>query len=71
MTPHQVPIRGPAAGATKAVRGSALERLKLPALVSFIAPPTARSIALARRLAADLDGDTDGSQVWRHAPKES
>lgn len=62
--------RGLAEEAAPAARDHALAILKLPTLVSYIAPENVRSIALARRMAARRDGDLDGSQIWRHAPKE-
>ena len=62
---------GLATEAALVVRDHALNRLQLPGLVSFIAPGNARSAALARRLGAYPDGEVEGSQVWRHAPKET
>ena len=61
--------QGYATEAATAARDHALTRLRLPALVSYIAPANARSRAVARRLGATPDGDIDGCEIWRHAPK--
>lgn len=44
-------------------------QLRLPSLVSYVAPENLRSQRLAGRLGAVPDGSLDGSQVWRHFPK--
>lgn len=62
--------QGLAQEAAVAARDHALGVLNLPGLVSYIAPENEPSIALARRLGAHRDGEVDGAQVWRHAPKE-
>lgn len=61
--------RGLATEAATAARDHALTRLHLPALVSYIAPGNDRSRAVARRLGARPDGEIDGCEIWRHAPK--
>ncbi len=62
--------QGLAQEAASAARDHAFGVLRLPALVSYIAPDNLRSAALAHRLGAHADGMLDGSKVWRHAPKE-
>lgn len=57
---------GYAAEAATAARDHGFTAMRLPSLVSYIAPDNARSIALARRLGATRDGDVDSCQVWRH-----
>ncbi|QYK40964.1 MAG: GNAT family N-acetyltransferase [Paracoccaceae bacterium] len=54
--------------AALAARDWALRDMRLPRLVSYIAPGNVRSRALARRLGARPDGMVDGAEVWRHAP---
>lgn len=61
--------RGIATEAARAARDHALTRLHLPSLVSYIAPENAGSRAVAQRLGAVLDGEIDGCEIWRHAPK--
>jgi RimJ/RimL family protein N-acetyltransferase len=61
--------QGHATEAAAAARDFALTRLQLPSLVSYIAPDNARSRAVARRLGAFPDGEIDGCEIWRHAPK--
>lgn len=61
--------QGYATEAATAARDHALTRLRLPSLVSYIAPANARSRAVARRLGATPDGHIDGCEIWRHAPK--
>ncbi|WP_371156420.1 GNAT family N-acetyltransferase [Jannaschia sp. 2305UL9-9] len=60
--------RGLAQEAATAARAHALDVLRLPALVSYIAPGNTRSERLARRLGATPDGTLfDGRiTVWRH-----
>lgn len=60
--------RGLAQEAAAAVRALALDGLRLPGLVSYIAPGNAPSRRLAERLGAWRDGEVDGAEVWRHAP---
>jgi RimJ/RimL family protein N-acetyltransferase len=60
--------RGYAFEAAQAARAWALQTLRLPSLVSYIAPENARSRALAARLGARPDGQACGCTVWRHAP---
>jgi len=45
-------------------------RLRLPSLVSYVDPENTRSVRLAAALGARLDGDQDGSNVWRHWPPD-
>lgn len=56
-------------------RRFAFDGLGWPTLVSFIDPANARSIRLAERLGAHLDGridDADGTTlIYRHTPRES
>lgn len=40
--------------------------LGLSSLVSYVAPENARSRRLAERLGARLEGDVEGSNLWRH-----
>jgi RimJ/RimL family protein N-acetyltransferase len=60
--------------AAAAARAHALETLRLPGLVSYIAPGNAASRRLAERLGARLDGtvaddaDPEPCEIWRHAP---
>lgn len=61
--------QGFATEAVTAARDHALQRLHLSSLVSYIAPANARSRAVARRLGAQPDGQIDGCEIWRHAPK--
>lgn len=61
--------QGLAEEAAIAARDHAVSVLHIPGLVSYIAPGNARSVALARRLGAQRDGEVEGSEVWRHAPK--
>ncbi|WP_209425520.1 GNAT family N-acetyltransferase [Pararhodobacter sp. SW119] len=69
--------QGYAAEAAAAARRHALETLRLPALVSCIAPGNAPSRRLAERLGARLDGvlsypgDAEPAEIWRHAPGEA
>ncbi|ARM88803.1 GCN5-related N-acetyltransferase protein [Rhizobium sp. CIAT894] len=62
--------RGYATEAAFALRGWAFETLKLPSLVSYIAPGNAASVAVAERLGAHLDPvapRTDPADlVYRH-----
>lgn len=44
--------------------------LRLPSLVSYVDPANTRSARLAAALGARLDGDQDGSNVWRHWPPD-
>lgn len=44
--------------------------LRLPSLVSYVDPENARSARLAAALGARLDGNEDGSNVWRHWPPD-
>lgn len=66
--------KGYATEAAAAARRHALDVLRLPSLVSYIAPRNTASQRLAQRLGARLDGfnaycnDPQPSQVWRHAP---
>lgn len=60
--------RGLAFEAAAAARDWALGTLRLPSLVSYIAPENTRSAALAARLGARPDGTVEGSTVWRHHP---
>ena len=71
--------RGIAFEAAEAVKAWALDSLALPALVSYIDPPNARSIALAERLGAWPDpvasvelSRAQGADVlvYRHAPAD-
>lgn len=71
--------RGIAHEAAQAVKAWALDTLALPALVSYIDPPNARSIRLAERLGAWPDpvasADLSRAQgadvlVYRHAPAD-
>ena len=61
--------QGFATEAALAARDFALNRLRLPTLVSYIAPENARSLALARRLGATPEGSIDGCEIWRQHPK--
>lgn len=58
--------QGLAAEAAAAARDWALGAMRLPSLVSYVAPGNARSRALVRRLDARPDGHVDGAEVWRH-----
>jgi RimJ/RimL family protein N-acetyltransferase len=59
--------QGYASEAARAARDYGRDVLKLPSLVSYVAPENHRSNALAKRLGASLDADmVDGSHVWRH-----
>lgn len=64
--------RGYATEAALALRGWAFETLKLPSLVSYIAPGNVASIAVAERLGACLDRvaprDDPKDLVYRHIP---
>lgn len=67
--------KGYAAESAETARRYALETLRLPSLVSYIAPGNAASRRLAERLGARMEneviacpGDPEPSQVWRHAP---
>jgi RimJ/RimL family protein N-acetyltransferase len=51
-----------------AARDHAFGTLGLTRLVSYIDPENPRSIAVARRLGARLEGLHDDAQVWVHAP---
>ncbi|KIT14728.1 GNAT family N-acetyltransferase [Jannaschia aquimarina] len=63
---------GLATEAATAARDFAWTRLRLPSLVSYIAPGNTRSERLARRLGATVDGTIlDGTvAVWRHPRPE-
>jgi RimJ/RimL family protein N-acetyltransferase len=61
--------RGLATEAAMAARDHATGVLRLPSLVSYVAPENARSAAVARRLGAWRDGTVEGCDVWRHHPK--
>ncbi len=69
--------QGYAAEAAAAVRDHALAEMKLPALVSYIAPGNAASRRLAERLGARFEGvvacdtDPEPAEIWRHAPVEA
>lgn len=64
--------RGYATEAALALRGWAFETLKLPSLVSYIAPGNTASIAVAERLGARLDRVAPRADpkdlVYRHIP---
>lgn len=62
--------RGLATEAVAAARAHALDHLRLPSLVSYVASGNARSHALARRLAAVADGELSGCTIWRHHPQQ-
>lgn len=62
--------KGLAQEAAAAARDWALGPMRLPALVSYIAPGNGRSRRLAARLGARPDGEIDGCEVWRHAPRQ-
>ena len=62
--------KGYAAEAAGAARDHALGAAGLPSLVSYVAPENAPSARLAERLGGWRDGEVDGCQVWRHAPKQ-
>ena len=61
----EVEGRGLAAEAARAGLAHA-RALRLPSLVSYIAPENHRSRALAQRLGARRDGAVQGAEVWRH-----
>jgi RimJ/RimL family protein N-acetyltransferase len=61
--------KGYATEAAAAARDHGLGALRLPSLVSYVAPENTRSAALAHRLGAWRDGMIDGCDVWRHHPK--
>jgi RimJ/RimL family protein N-acetyltransferase len=58
--------QGYASEAARAARHFAKDILNLSSLVSYVAPDNHRSAALAKRIGASLDGEVDGSHVWRH-----
>lgn len=60
--------RGLAREAAAAARAHALDVLRLPALVSYVAQGNTRSDALARALGARPDGLHQDCTVWRHHP---
>lgn len=57
--------------AATAARDHATQVLRLPSLVSYIAPANLRSAALAARIGAVKDSVLDGWDVWRHHPKRA
>ncbi len=61
--------QGLAHEAAEAARNHALTVLRLPSLVSYVAPGNTRSDALALRLGAHEDGVTGDCTIWRHHPK--
>lgn len=65
--------QGIAREAAEAARAFAFDSLEWTSLASFIAPGNSRSIALAERLGAHLDGrigpDDDPMLVYRHKPE--
>ena len=61
--------QGFAGEAAAAARDHGFGPLQLAALVSYIAPENARSLALVRRLGARPDGRLDGCEIWRHQPR--
>lgn len=67
--------QGYAREAAEAVLRHARETLRLPALVSCIAPGNAPSRRLAERLGARLEGiladegDAQAAEIWRHLPE--
>lgn len=63
--------QGYATEAARAVLAYAFGPMRLPTLASLIDPGNARSIALARRLGARLDGVVAGAQIWRYSPQEA
>jgi RimJ/RimL family protein N-acetyltransferase len=60
--------RGLAFEAAQAARDHALNSLRLPSLVSYVAQGNTRSDLLAQRLGAWADGLCGGCTVWRHHP---
>ncbi len=63
--------QGYATEAAAAARDHALNRLRLPSLVSYIDPANTASVRVATRLGARRDRSHDGSNVWRHVPPHS
>jgi RimJ/RimL family protein N-acetyltransferase len=62
--------RGIATEAAAAARDFARDVLGLPSLVSYIHPGNAASVAVAVRLGARPDGESDGMLVYRHLPQD-
>lgn len=62
--------KGYATEAARAARDYARTTLRLPSLVSYVAPGNARSLAVLRRLGASPDGITAGAECWRHFTQE-
>jgi RimJ/RimL family protein N-acetyltransferase len=56
--------------AAAAARDYALNVLRLPSLVSYVAPENLRSAGVAARLGAVKDSTLDGCDIWRHHPQE-
>lgn len=65
---------GYAAEAAEAARAYGFAEMKLPSLVSYIAPDNARSVALAERIGAFADGRMghaeDAARIYRHPRPE-
>lgn len=62
--------KGFATEAARAARDHARITLRLPSLVSYVAPGNTRSLAVLRRLGASPDGIMAGAECWRHFTQE-
>jgi RimJ/RimL family protein N-acetyltransferase len=63
--------QGYATEAAAAARDHALTAMGLPSLVSYVDPANGASARVAARLGAYRDNSQDGSDVWRHAPRQN